>query len=223
MKKSKVIKINNIFLAAAIAIDDKYLLIRNRDPEIFEKYGCYFPGCQNNSSYDKKAYLKEQIKLKYGMYINVDDFVGDVITKDHNGRHACLYLYKCSFARSPSFENMTAKAGLISIKDFDKIHFDEADGIIAKKLQLFDKVYSKRFVPFLSRSPEETKKIKVLAGCLNYFKEYVANQDMLDFSSLLKTNATYEEIHKAFNWICSRANIDINEYIKNIERKGGIK
>ena len=33
---------------------------------------------------------------------------------------------------------------------------------------------------------EETKKIKVLAGCLNYFKEYVANQDMLDFSSLLK-------------------------------------
>ena len=86
-----------------------------------------------------------------------------------------------------------------------------------------DKVYSKRFVPFLSRSPEETKKIKVLAGCLNYFKEYVANQDMLDFSSLLKTNATYEEIHKAFNWICSRANIDINEYIKNIERKGGIK
>ena len=37
MKKSKIIKINNIFLAAAIAIDDKYLLIRNRDPEIFEK------------------------------------------------------------------------------------------------------------------------------------------------------------------------------------------
>ena len=44
MKKTKIIKINNIFLAAAIAIDDKYLLIRNRDPEIFEKYGCYFPG-----------------------------------------------------------------------------------------------------------------------------------------------------------------------------------
>ena len=68
------------------------------------------------------------------------------------------------------------------------------------------------------KNSELNKKTIDIIFKLNYFKEYVANQDMLDFSSLLKTNATYEEIYKAFNWICSRANIDINEYIKNTEK-----
>lgn len=206
------------YLSAAVEINGKYLVLRNPNEEIYQKLGCYFPGCKQNSQYEDIAYLKEQLLLKYNLKVNVQHFVGDVLVKDRNGKYSCLYLYKCAPISKVSMNNSQVKAHLLKPENFKLVKFDMADALLAERIQMFHLVYENDITP-CTRNKEENEIVLVYYDSLIYFANKVAKQDVLDFQALLQTGATMEEVKNAFFWICKRSKIDLNQYIKYKEEQ----
>ncbi|MCF0117654.1 MAG: hypothetical protein HUJ61_06385, partial [Bacilli bacterium] len=128
------------YLSAAIEVNGKFLILRNADDEIFKKLGFYFPGCKQNKDYDDAKYLIEQVHLKYGIDITINSFIGDVIVKDRRHKYSCLCLYKCSLVSKEQIKNKDIKSLFVPISKFKFLHFDVADGLLAQRMEIFEKI-----------------------------------------------------------------------------------
>lgn len=212
-KEINILPKSDDYLGAAISVDGKYLLLRCKDEEVFNKYGYFFPGCKYNKDYNTEDYLKEQLLKKYGLKVQIDRFLGDTMSLEGN-KKSCLYLFVCSSKNSLIVKNSNVNTILIDPKDFDKYPIDKADKVLLERISIFYKVYEGHFYN-IKRDEQENKIIIKLYDSLLYFKDKIYKQDLLDFKSLIQTNASINEITLAYKYITSRANVSFSDYSKD--------
>lgn len=205
------------YLAALITINGKYLLFRNIEDSLFEKYGFFFPGCHANKKYSHEAYLKEELRLKYGLNVTVEKFIGDALSRGLGKKFECEYMYKCLLDGGLSIVNKDVSYMLIEPLEFERYRFDELDTLLSKRVELFHHVYQGEFAQ-VSRKEEEKSSILSFYECLIYFKDEAAHQDINDFKDLIQTKATFTEIKNAFDWIMERNQLSYDKFLAYKEK-----
>ena len=215
------------YLSAAIEVNGYYLVLRNADKRVFRRLGYFFPGCKANAEYENTLYLREQLKKKYKFDVTVNNIVGDVLVKDKTRLYSCLYLYKCTL-------NSRIKSSIIEIngvklivefhkpEEFRHMRFDHADKLLAQRINVFKRIMNVSFEE-AKRTKAENDAALVMYDSLLYFEGRIAKQDILDFASLVKTNASLKEIKIAYNWIISRHKVNVREYLKWVKRNKKIR
>lgn len=229
MNKSDVFSIKdpNIasYLGGLIVVNDKYLIMRSAEEKDFAKEGYYFPGCKANASLANAKQLKEQLFLKYRLKVVVGRKIGDVVIKNGVQKYASLELYLCMLAGKTSMNTAGIIPSLVTSLEMQKFVFSKADGYLAQRVIIFDKVYRgiKRVTPL---SESEKKESLLLYKSLLDHKKRVFSSDINDFALLLQSESTFEEIINAYTWISKRANISFERYLKvakNLEKNEGKK
>ncbi|MCQ2793447.1 MAG: hypothetical protein MJ221_03430 [Bacilli bacterium] len=212
-------KYNGKYLAAAIIVKGKYVILRSAFKEDYEQYGCYFPGCKKLKSVSDAKQLTKQLYLKYKLrVVVVGDFLGDVFIKLKKEKTATLYLYKCLLRNDSGLDSDDVIAKLYSPSELSKLKFDVADGYLAQRIMHFHRVYEcERKTKTLPLSSQ--RKILLFYNCLLHYSKKVATQDLIDFAKLQSTNASFNEIRDAFLWIINRSKVSFEKYIKYVNRR----
>lgn len=212
-------KIKNIspncrpFLAAALIVDGKYLLLRSAYREKFAQQGFYFPGCQMDAKLDDKKQLKNQLYTKYRLQVKVGKYLGTAVSNIGKRGNCAVHLYKCSLNISNSISAVDIIPCLYKADELVNLKFVPPDGELAMRISIFDKAYREvsRITPL---SEYDYTLARVYYKCLLYYRDEVEYQDIVDFARLLKSESTIVEIEKAFVYIANKSKISLKDYLK---------
>ena len=205
------------YLAAAIEVNGKYLLLRSAKANIFASEGYYFPGCLRDEEISPKRFLAFSLYLKYRLKVVVEYFIGDTVIDLGKNEFACLHLYKC---RADNLVSMPVNI----IEDFFspsimcKLPMSTADGYLAERLYIFDKAYTGKLRTVPLKKDESLKTILMYKSLL-YFQNKVPNQDIVSFARLIKNDSSFDEITTAYNYIANRYKISLQAYLRETRTK----
>lgn len=199
------------YISAAILVKGKYLMLRSADDKTFKEEGYFFPGCHSRNKLDKASLLKEQLYLKYGLRTSVDQFIGDVLVDKGSNEFICMYFYQMNLDGVFTVVNPNVKYALLTLEQLNKVLLDKGDRVMVERLTLFRHVYNYDMVT-IKRSEKEKAILLTFYDTLYRLSDKVARKDIQDFGKLIQTNASMEEIRKAYIWIVKHNNLDLTKY-----------
>lgn len=201
------------YLSAAILVKGKYLMLRSADDKAFKEEGYFFPGCHARKKLDKAKLLKEQLYLKYGLRVSVDQYIGDVLVEKNTDEYFCMYFYQMNLDGVFTLINPNVKYALLTLKQLNKVLLDKGDRVMVERLNIFRHVYNHDMVT-IKRSAKEKGILLAFYDSLFRLNDKVARKDIQDFGKLIQSNASLEEIKKAYIWIVKHNNLDLKKYYK---------
>lgn len=194
------------YLAAAICVGGKYLVLISSDPKIAATHGFFFPGAAADPNIDDRVQLQQQLFLKYRISGFTGEFVGDVLVKISNSKYASLNMYQFNIDRNKQIQLANTKMVFVSPSDFAKTHFSQDDGMLADRLFIFNRLYDKTYVKATLNAKERQVAVAQYKVLL-YFQNKITNKDLMDYVALFKAGATLKELFAAYEWICNRSEI----------------
>ncbi len=212
-KKNRINKFNcHPYLAAALVVEDKYLVLRSNSREVFAKQGYYFPGCELDKNLDDKKQLKNQLYFKYRLHVKVGKCLGVGTSQISKRKYCSLYLYRCALSETTTMSTADVYPCLFSAHELPSLKFLPGDDELALRISIFDKVYREVSRKTLLNEYDYNLS-RLFYKCLVYNRAKIEYQDIADFGRLLKMDSTIEEIEKAFVYISKRADFSLKEYI----------
>ena len=201
------------FLAAALIVDNKYLVLRSASREKFAKQGYYFPGCQMDAKLADRKQLKNQMYTKYRLQVKVGRYLGRETAKLKGHKYCALHLYRCSLTLSNTITTVDVIPHLFSAEELVNIKLIPPDDLMAKRIAVFDKVYRETSRK-VALNEHDYALAKMYYKCLLYYRDKIDYQDIIDFAKLFKADTSISEIEKAFVYISERSHISLKEYIE---------
>ena len=203
------------YASAVILVGKRLLLVRELGKDDFPSSGFHFPGGKARRLENMKEDLQEALLKKYGAKIKIVEEITPLALAQ-NGRKVVLHGFLCeplsrfSFPAA-HFEHVYADLGRIS-----EIYLDPLDRKLAEKVARFFPLYAykKRLFPL---SQKEKGEASFYLDSLFYFRSALPDKELSDFSLLIRSDSTIEEIRSAFFWLLGLYGLDLNAYLDVLE------
>ncbi len=209
-------KKNENYVCAVFLTSGKMLFVRDLGPDGHPLSGFHFPGGECANAETGVAELRQHMKRKYGVAINVIAPLPAFTILRRDGVTITLNPYRCQNKEALKFPRYNFQHRYLGKKDIANFFIDPADRAVAEKAFLFLPLFEgkRRKVALL---PKEQAEVALYLDSLIFFKQSIPANEISDFSLLIGSDATLAEIRLAYKWILSTYHCDYNEYLDELD------
>jgi ADP-ribose pyrophosphatase YjhB (NUDIX family) len=214
----KMAKVNvEHYCAAVIIVGKQILLLRELGKDDFPLGGFHFPGGRAKSEGELQNALANALFRKYGAKVKFISAFTPLASREGD-KKVVLHGFLCESLSSFAFPSVHFQHIYASFSSLSSIYIDALDRKLAEKVAYFYPIYGykKRLVKLTDKEKGEAS---FYLDSLLYFRRAIPNKEISDFSLLLRSDSTIEDIRHAYAWLLDTYGLDVNQYLDVIEFK----
>ena len=205
------------YAAAVIIRGKQLLLIRELGEDDFPSVGFHFPGGRAKNEEQLLPALRGALMKKYGATAKIVDSI-PAIARMVNGRKVVIHGFVCDLLSNFVFPKKHFKYVYADFDRVSSLYLDPLDRKLAEKVIHFYPLYAHKD-RYHQLSEKDKAEAYFYLDSLFYFRSAIPDREISDFSFLIRSESTIEEIRSAYAWLLDLYGLDLNQYLDVVEYK----
>ncbi len=205
------------YAAAVIIRGRQLLLIRELEKDDFPSVGFHFPGGKAKSEEQLMPALKEALAMKYGANVKIVDSI-PAIARMVGGKKVVIHGFVCDLLSNFAFPKQHFQSVYADFDRVSSLYVDPLDRKLAEKVIHYYPLYAHK-ERYRELSEKDKGEAFFYLDSLFYFRSAIPDREISDFSLLIRSDSTIEEIRSAYAWLLDLYGLDVNQYLDVVEYK----